>query len=65
MTESLIGAGAFFHETVKPTVIVEPVEAPFHFPPLTAITGLSALNRRYLGLVVVPSDNTGNNVSFF
>lgn len=64
MTESLIGTGAFFHEAVKPTIIIEPIKAAFYLPPLTAISGVFAFKGGDRGLVVVPPDDAGHYVTF-
>lgn len=59
MTESLIGAGAPFHKTVNPAVVVEPVETPFHLPALARIAGMATFRSENGGMIVASPRNTG------
>lgn len=63
MTESLIGAGAFFHEAINPPVVVEPVETPFHLPTLARVAGMPEFGCEDGSAVVPASRNAWMDIS--
>lgn len=62
MTESLVGSGASLHKAVNPSVVVEPVETPFHLPALTGIAGVSTFGEGDGCSIVLSPCNTGIDI---
>ncbi len=65
MAETLIGSHPFLHEAVKAAVVVQPVKAPFHFPALSGVSGLTKFHGAHLGPIVGAPDQARVNAALF
>ena len=64
MAEALISRCSFFHESINPAIVVEPIKASFDFPPLPAVSFFLQFRLADVLPIVLASDQTGLDVSF-